>query len=118
MFKGYHVNGFYGENIYLTHQERMEVVKTTRKIVGNKKTILAGVDSECKSHKSENFKIKSENFLFKALKKTIESCESMKSCGADYCVIHTPHFYKMRMSYTAMYDFYTLVGYELKKISK
>ena len=48
MIKGYHVNGFYGENIYLTHQERTEVVKTTRKIVGNKKTILAGVDSECK----------------------------------------------------------------------
>jgi dihydrodipicolinate synthase/N-acetylneuraminate lyase len=45
---GYALNGYFGEYPYLTLDERKQIVKTVRQIVGEYKTIVATSSSECK----------------------------------------------------------------------
>lgn len=90
-FSGFAVHGFYGEYPYLTFDERYQIVKVVRNIVGDDKTIIAGSSSE-------------------SLKKTIDICETMKNCGANYSLLFTPHYYKKHMSYSALFEYFTKVA--------
>ena len=49
-------------------------------------------------------------YICKALKKTLEICESMKEAGADYSIIFTPHYYKKQMTYSALLEYFTRVS--------
>lgn len=90
-FAGYAVHGFYGEYPYLSNEERFEVIKLVRDIVGKKKKIIVGSSSE-------------------SLKKSIDICELMAKCGADYSLLFTPHYYKKQMTYSALFDYFTKVA--------
>ena len=46
--KGFSVHGYFGEYPYLSNEERIEIIKFIRNIIGNKKKIISGSSSECK----------------------------------------------------------------------
>lgn len=90
-FAGYAVNGFYGEYPYLSNEERFELIKVIRDIVGKKKKIIASSGSE-------------------SVTKTIKHCELMAKCDADYLLIFTPYFYKKQMTHSALFNYFTKVA--------
>ena len=44
------------------------------------------------------------------MKKMIDTCEAMKTAGADYLLLNSPAFYKMQMTYNSILEYYTRVG--------
>lgn len=90
-FAGYVVNGYYGESAHLSDKERFEIVKAVRDLIGKKKTILF-----CSSAES--------------LKESIDDCEKMKVCGADYALIRVPCYYKLQMTQSALFEYYTRIA--------
>lgn len=45
--KGYSLFGYYGEYPYLTQDERSQIIKVVRQIIGKEKPIIVGSSSEC-----------------------------------------------------------------------
>lgn len=90
-FRGYVVQGSNGEYVYLTKEERVEMVKRVRKLVPKEKLIIAG--SGCESTKD-----------------TIEMTKGMAEVGADAVLVTTPCFYKSGMTNDAMVAHYTKVA--------
>lgn len=82
-FKGYVVQGSNGEYVYLTKDERVQMVEHVRKFVPKEKLVIAG--SGCES-----------------TRETVEMTALMAEVGADAVLVTTPCFYKNGMTNDAM----------------
>lgn len=92
-FRGYVVQGSNGEYVYLSTEERVEMVKRVRQLVPKEKLILAG--SGCESTRD-----------------TIQLSKKMADAGANAVLVTTPCFYKSGMTNEAMVAHYTKVADE------
>ncbi|XP_003728901.1 4-hydroxy-2-oxoglutarate aldolase, mitochondrial [Strongylocentrotus purpuratus] len=90
-FRGYVVQGSSGEYMYLSKEERVEIVKRVRNAVPSDKLIVAG--SGCESTRD-----------------TIEMTQRMADAGADAVLVVTPCFYKGGMTAEALTNHYTKVA--------
>ncbi|GAX60624.1 dihydrodipicolinate synthase/N-acetylneuraminate lyase [Candidatus Scalindua japonica] len=88
---GYLILGSNSESVFLTEEEKLEVVKTARKSIPPSKIMLAGTGLES----TEN---------------TIEFTKKAADCGADVAVIITPHFFKSNMSHDAFMKHYLMIA--------
>lgn len=88
---GYLVHGSNGEFIYLSPEEKLDVVKAMRQSCGPGKLLLAG--SGCESSLE-----------------TIRMTEAMASAGCDAVVVITPCYYKGGMTAAALEAHYTEVA--------
>ncbi|XP_047488183.1 4-hydroxy-2-oxoglutarate aldolase, mitochondrial-like [Penaeus chinensis] len=92
-FKGLVVQGSNGEYVYLSTEERIDLVKCVRDSLprDSGKIILAG--SGCESTKA-----------------TIEMSEKMAQAGADAVMVVTPSYYKPGMKDKALHSHFTAVA--------
>nr|XP_054766307.1 4-hydroxy-2-oxoglutarate aldolase, mitochondrial-like [Lytechinus pictus] len=90
-FRGYVVQGSNGEYMYLTKEERVEMVHRVRQAVPSNKLIVAG--SGCESTRD-----------------TIEMSQRMSDAGADAVLVVTPCFYKSGMTAEALIQHFTKVA--------
>ena len=79
---GYVVLGSNGESVYLTLEEKLRLVETTKKLAADDKLIIAGTGSD-------------------SIRDTISLSNEAASVGADYVLILTPSFYKTAMKHEA-----------------
>lgn len=92
-FKGLVVEGSNGEYVYLTPEERVEVVKRVREFLpkNSEKLILCG--SGCESTRD-----------------TINMTQKMAAAGADAVMVVTPSYYKGSMKDKALHAHFTAVA--------
>ncbi|XP_028651527.1 4-hydroxy-2-oxoglutarate aldolase, mitochondrial [Erpetoichthys calabaricus] len=90
-FRGFVVQGSNGEYVYLTSEERIEVVKSVSKSVAKDKLVIAG--SGCESSIA-----------------TIHTTERMAEAGAHAVLVVTPSYYRGRMDNRALIQHYTQVA--------
>jgi len=90
-FRGYVVQGSNGEYVYLSVEERVEMVKRVREIIPSDKLIIAGSGCESTSH-------------------TIEMTQKMATAGADAALVITPFYFKNGMNNEALYKHFTQVA--------
>jgi 4-hydroxy-2-oxoglutarate aldolase len=84
---GYIVLGSNGEWVYLSEQERIEVLKTARQAIPKEKLLIAGTASESTAH-------------------TIRLTETAAKHGADAAIIVNPSYYKGQMTPTVLAKYY------------
>nr|XP_045625355.1 4-hydroxy-2-oxoglutarate aldolase, mitochondrial-like [Procambarus clarkii] len=92
-FRGLVVEGSNGEYVYLTREERVELVKRVREFLprNSDKLILAG--SGCESTRD-----------------TISMTQNMAAAGADAVMVVTPNYYKGSMKDKALHAHFTAVA--------
>ncbi|XP_064418985.1 4-hydroxy-2-oxoglutarate aldolase, mitochondrial [Latimeria chalumnae] len=90
-FRGLVVQGSNGEYMYLTQEERVEVVWRARQVLPQDKLLLAG--SGCESTQA-----------------TVEMTKRMADAGADAALVVTPCYYRGRMTSAALIQHYTKVA--------
>ncbi|KAL7645124.1 UNVERIFIED_CONTAM: hypothetical protein RMT77_003502 [Armadillidium vulgare] len=90
-FRGYVVEGSTGEYIYLTTEEKIELIRKSRKSIGKDKILIAG--SGCESTKA-----------------TIYLSKKMAEAGADAVMVVTPNYFKADMKDEAIIHHYTEVA--------
>eukprot|EP00794_Sanderia_malayensis_P005135 gene5135-5784_t len=90
-FAGFVVQGSNGEYVYLSMQERVDMVEFVRKTVPKDKLVIAGSGCE-------------------GTRETIELTKRMANVGADVVLVTTPCFYKNRMNNQAMMKHYTAIA--------
>jgi 4-hydroxy-2-oxoglutarate aldolase len=88
---GYVALGSNGETVHLTADERVRVIKTIKKAVRARMTIIAGVNE----------------FSARA---AIESARAASDAGADAALVITPFFYKSLMTHAALLGYFTEVA--------
>ncbi|KAB7493932.1 4-hydroxy-2-oxoglutarate aldolase, mitochondrial [Armadillidium nasatum] len=74
-FRGYVVEGSTGEYIYLTTEEKIELIRKSRQSIGKDKILIAG----------------------SATKGTIYLSKKMAEAGADAVMVVTPNYFKADM---------------------
>lgn len=85
--KGYIVLGSNGEWVFLSEQERIEVLKTAREAIPKEKLLIAGTASESTAH-------------------TIHLTEMAAGIGADAAIIVNPSYYKGQMTPAVLARYY------------
>jgi len=83
--------GSTGEAIFLSDQERREVLKTVRAACGNEKVLIAGTGIE-------------------SAIETLRLTEYAAELGYDIAMVRTPHYYKKQMQPANMLAFYRTVA--------
>lgn len=84
---GYLVLGSSGEAIYLSREEKLQVLRRARERAASGKVLLAGTAEE-------------------SLRGTLEMTEHAAELGYAAAVIRTPHYYKKAMTPAALLNFY------------
>ena len=88
---GITTQGSNGEAVHLSHQERKQVTKTTRKALDNagfhSMPIIVGCGSE-------------------STRETIELCQEAMASGGDYALVLPPSYYKAMVSQESLLDFF------------
>ncbi|XP_072335751.1 4-hydroxy-2-oxoglutarate aldolase, mitochondrial isoform X3 [Scyliorhinus torazame] len=90
-FRGLVVQGSNGEFVFLTSEERVEVVRRVRQVLPEEKLLVAG--SGCESTEA-----------------TIVMTRNMAEAGAAAVMVITPCYYRGRMNSTAFIEHYTQVA--------
>ena len=88
---GYVVMGSNGEGVFLTRNEKLKLVETTRKKALDNMLIIAGTGSD-------------------SIKETISLTNECADIGADYALILTPSFYKSEMKSSAFIKYFQAVA--------
>lgn len=88
---GYIVLGSNGEWVYLSEQERLEVLQNTRQAIPADKLMIAGTASE-------------------STRNTIALTEKAAEIGADAAIIVNPHYYKGQMTAPVLANYYRAVA--------
>ena len=88
---GYLILGSNSESVFLTEEEKLEIVETARKSIPPSKKMLVGTGLE-------------------STKGTIEFTRKFADCGADVAVVITPHFFKSNMSHEAFMKHYLMIA--------
>ena len=88
---GYLILGSSSETVFLNDEEKLEIIKTSRRSIPSSKRMLVGTGLEC-------------------TKGTIEFTRRAADCGADVAVIITPHFFKSNMFHEAFMKHYLMVA--------
>jgi len=81
--RGVLVHGSNGEFVYLSTEERVQMIKLVKDVLGSEKLVLAG--SGCES-----------------TKETMKMTDSMAEAGADAAVVVTPCYFKSKMTPKAL----------------
>ncbi|XP_067909237.1 4-hydroxy-2-oxoglutarate aldolase, mitochondrial isoform X2 [Heterodontus francisci] len=89
-FRGLVVQGSNGEFVYLTSEERVDIVRRVRQVLPEEKVLVAG--SGCESTEA-----------------TIEMTHKMAEAGALAVMVITPYYYRGRMNSAAFVQHYTQV---------
>ena len=88
---GITTQGSNGEAVHLSHQERKQVTKTTRKALDNagfhSMPIIVGCGSQ-------------------STRETIELCQEAMASGGDYALVLPPSYYKAMVSQESLIDFF------------
>lgn len=92
---GYVVMGSNGESVFLTREEKLLLVETTKKYASPDKLIIAGTGSD-------------------SIKETISLSNESAERGADFALILTPSFYKPEMKHNAFIKYFTAVADSVK----
>lgn len=92
---GYVVMGSNGESVFLTREEKLKLVETTKKFASADKLIIAGTGSD-------------------SIKETIALTNEAADCGADFALILTPSFYKSEMKHNAFLKYFNIVADSVK----
>ncbi|XP_067909236.1 4-hydroxy-2-oxoglutarate aldolase, mitochondrial isoform X1 [Heterodontus francisci] len=90
-FRGLVVQGSNGEFVYLTSEERVDIVRRVRQVLPEEKVLVAG--SGCESTEA-----------------TIEMTHKMAEAGALAVMVITPYYYRGRMNSAAFVQHYTQVA--------
>ncbi len=88
---GYLILGSSSESVFLTEEEKIEIVKTARQSIPPSKKMLVGTGLE-------------------STRGTIEFTRRASDCGADVAVVITPHFFKSNMSHEVFMKYYLMVA--------
>jgi 4-hydroxy-2-oxoglutarate aldolase len=88
---GYVVGGSNGEFVFLTLDERVEVVRQARQVAPRDRLVIAGAGME-------------------SARETIELTRRMAQAGADVALIVTPNYFKSRMTAPALERYYRQVA--------
>ena len=89
MLAGYVLFGSNGESVFLTREEKLQLVKITRELTD--RIILAGTGLD-------------------SIKETISLTNEVAEKGASYALIITPSFFKTEMKHKAFLNYYTKVA--------
>lgn len=92
---GYVVMGSNGEAVFLTRDEKLNLVETTKKYSSNEKIIIAGTGSD-------------------SIKETISLTNESAERGADFALILTPSFYKSEMKHTSYVKYFSMIADAVK----
>lgn len=92
---GYVVMGSNGESAYLTRDEKLKLIETTRQHLSPGMLLLAGTGSD-------------------SIKETIALSNDAAERGADYVLVLTPSFYKGQMNGPAFVRYFTEVADKAK----
>lgn len=92
---GYVVMGSNGESVFLTREEKLILVETTKKFASPDKLIISGTGSD-------------------SIKETISLSNESADRGADYALILTPSFYKPEMKHNAFIKYFMSVADSVK----
>lgn len=90
-FAGYVVQGSNGEYVYLSAEEKIEVIEFVKKEIPKDRLIIAGSGCE-------------------GTRETIDLTKRMAAAGADAALVVTPCFFKNRMNAKAMNKHYTAIA--------
>jgi 4-hydroxy-2-oxoglutarate aldolase len=88
---GYVVMGSNGESVFLTREEKLNLVEAVKKNMSEDKLLIAGTGSD-------------------SIKETITLSNDSASRGADYVLILTPSFYKSEMKPAAYIRYFSAVA--------
>ena len=78
MLSGYVLFGSNGENVFLTRDEKLSMIKSVREHTSRTLIVGTGLDS---------------------IKETISLCNEAADLGADYALVITPSFFKSEMKH-------------------
>ncbi|MDP3442786.1 MAG: dihydrodipicolinate synthase family protein, partial [Ignavibacteria bacterium] len=92
---GYVVMGSNGESVFLTKEEKLQLVAKTKEYSSNDKLIIAGTGSD-------------------SIKETIELTNKSAELGADFALILTPSFYKSEMKHSSYVRYFTQIAESVK----
>jgi 4-hydroxy-2-oxoglutarate aldolase len=88
---GYVVGGSNGEFVLLTPEERLEVVRAARQVIGDDRLLIAGAGAE-------------------STRATLALCDGMAHLGVDALLLVTPSYYKSQMGTDAFVRHYTAIA--------
>lgn len=88
---GYLILGSNGESVFLSEEEKLEIVNTARRAIPSSKKMLVGTGLE-------------------STKGTIEFTRKAADCGADLAVVITPNYFRDDMSHEAFLKHYLNVA--------
>lgn len=92
---GYVVMGSNGESAFLTREEKLLLVESTKRFASPDKLIIAGTGSD-------------------SIKDTISLSNESADRGADYALLLTPSFYKSEMKHNAFIKYFISVADSVK----
>ena len=92
---GYVVMGSNGESVFLTKDEKLQLVAKTKEYSSNDKLIIAGTGSD-------------------SIKETIELTNKSAELGADFALILTPSFYKSEMKHSSYVRYFVQIADSVK----
>jgi 4-hydroxy-2-oxoglutarate aldolase len=92
---GYVVMGSNGESVFLTKEEKLQLVAKTKEYSSNDKLIIAGTGSD-------------------SIKETIELTNKSAELGADFALILTPSFYKSEMKHSSYVRYFVQIADSVK----
>lgn len=92
---GYVVMGSNGESAYLTREEKLKLVETTKRDLASGMVLLAGTGSD-------------------SIRETVALSNDTADRGADYALVLTPSFYKGQMNGAAFVRYFTEVADKIK----
>ncbi|MBX3006638.1 MAG: dihydrodipicolinate synthase family protein [Melioribacteraceae bacterium] len=92
---GYVVMGSNGESVFLTKEEKLELVAKTKEYSNKDKLIIAGTGSD-------------------SIKETIDLTNKAAGLGADFALILTPSFYKSEMKHSSYVRYFTKIADSIK----
>ncbi len=88
---GYVIGGSTGENVYLTENERLTLLKTAKETAAPGRKIIAGTGCE-------------------STQNTIAATNRAADLGADAALVILPHYYKSLMTTAALKDYYLTIA--------
>ncbi len=92
---GYVVMGSNGESVFLTREEKLNLIEAVKKNIAGDKLLIAGTGSD-------------------SIKETISLSNDAADRGADYVLILTPSFYKSEMKPAAYIKYFSAVADKTK----
>ncbi len=89
--RGYVVLGSNGESVFLTREEKIELVRVSAESAAENKIIIAGTGSD-------------------SVKETIHLTNECAKVGAKAALVLTPSYYKSQMNHNAIVNYFTAVA--------